>query len=58
MAKDLKNELMKGLHDTNFFSIEMDSSIDSSNIKQEIFMATYCDPYGDDRVEVRFFHRL
>ncbi len=50
IAKDFRSQLTKALHDAKFFSIQMDGSTDSGNMEQEMFMAIFFDPHGDDGV--------
>ena len=48
IAEDLRIQLLNNLSKVNFFSVQSDTSTDSGNVEEELFLVLYFDPYTDD----------
>ena len=46
IARDLKEQLLKALSRSKFFSLQADGSTDSGNIEEELFLVLHFDPYS------------
>ena len=60
IATDLQENLRRKITDSKFFSLLIDSSTDSGNTDEELFMVLYFDPHCDAEdgmvhVRVKFF---
>ena len=44
IALDLQQQLKKDISSAMFFSVQVDSSTDSENIEEELFLILYFDP--------------
>ena len=49
VAKDQRLQLVDILSKAKYFSIQIDGSTDSANVKEEVFLTLYFNPYSDDR---------
>lgn len=49
-AHELLQNLLASISQVKFFSVQADSSMDSGNVEDEVFMIVYCDLYGKVRV--------
>ena len=48
IARDLKEQLLRALSRSKFFSLQADGSTDSGNIEEELFLVLHFDPYSKD----------
>ena len=48
IALDLQQQLKKDISSAMFFSVQVDSSTDSENIEEELFLILYFDPRSSD----------
>ena len=48
IALDLQQQLKKDISSAMFFSVQVDSSTDSENIEEELFLILYFDPQSSD----------
>ena len=46
IAADLQRKLKQKMSNAKFFSLLLDSSIDCSNVEEELFLALFFDPYS------------
>ena len=55
IAHEQQQGLVSALSKVKYFSLQADGSTDASDIKDEVFLAFYCNPYSNIHVRSKFF---